>query len=515
MKKSRRFLLWACLSLTFVPAGAKSRVPARVTLSQDALMDKIRGAWAGQVIGCTYGGPTEFRYATTIDDHIDIPWSEHEIKKWYDNSPGLYDDVYMDLTFVEVFQKEGLDAPIESFARAYAHAGYPLWHANLQGRYNILHGIMPPASGHWLNNAHADDIDFQIEADYAGIMAPGMVNAASRYCDGIGHMMNYGDGWYGGVYMAAMYALAFVSDDIGYIVTEALKTIPAGTRYRTAMEDVIKWHKAYPENWRITWSLVNEKHGFDVGCPDGVFNGYNIDAVLNSAYVIIGLLYGNKNYTRTLDISCRCGADSDCNPASAGGILGTVLGFKGIPEYWKKPVGEVADRNFKYTDISLNKATRYSFEQALQVIRKNGGVVGEKDVTIQFQTPQAVRFEQSFVDHWPVSKKSYRQYVGKTRIEFEGNGVVAKYSFQKPADYREHGYEAEIEVYVDGKPAKTVKLPIGGNGMTRELCALYNLPVQKHTVTFKWLNRDDGVDIIVGDVIVYSNQLKLTKHENL
>lgn len=34
-------------------------------------------------------------------------------------------------------------------------------------RYNILHGsIMPPASGHWKNNPHADEADFQIEADF-------------------------------------------------------------------------------------------------------------------------------------------------------------------------------------------------------------------------------------------------------------------------------------------------------------------------------------------------------------
>ncbi len=37
--------------------------------------------------------------------------------------------------------------------------------------------------------------------------------------------MCYGDGWYGGVYVGAMYALAFVSDDMEFVVTEALKTI--------------------------------------------------------------------------------------------------------------------------------------------------------------------------------------------------------------------------------------------------------------------------------------------------
>ena len=301
-------------------------------------MDKIRGAWAGQVIGCTYGGPTEFKFPTFISDEYVIDWNEHMVKWWYDHSPGLYDDVYMDLTFVEVFEKEGLDAPVESFAKAFAEAGYPLWHANLQARYNIREGIMPPASGHWRNNAHADDIDFQIEADYAGIMAPGMVNAATGYTDEIGHIMNYGDGWYGGVYVAAMYALAFISDDIPYIVGEALKTIPQESKYYRCMSDVIRWWKQYPEDWHITWSLANEHYGYDIGCPSGFNAPFNIDAVINSAYIVIGLLYGDGDFFRTIDIATRCGQDSDCNPASAAGILGTILGFDGIPEYWKAPL---------------------------------------------------------------------------------------------------------------------------------------------------------------------------------
>src|SRR5678815_2941719 len=65
----------------------------------------------------------------------------------------------MDLTFVDVFEKYGLDAPVDSFANAFAHAGYMLWHANQAGRYNILHGIKAPQSGYWKNNPHADCID--------------------------------------------------------------------------------------------------------------------------------------------------------------------------------------------------------------------------------------------------------------------------------------------------------------------------------------------------------------------
>ena len=41
------------------------------------------------------------------------------------------------------------------------------------------------------------------EADFAGMMAQDG-NAGSEICDKVGHIMNYGDGWYGGVYMSAL-----------------------------------------------------------------------------------------------------------------------------------------------------------------------------------------------------------------------------------------------------------------------------------------------------------------------
>ena len=152
-----------------------------VTLSKDQLRDKIMGGWAGQTIGVTFGGPTEFRFnGTMIQEYQKVKWYDGYLKDTYERTPGLYDDLYMDLTFVQVFEQEGLDAPVTSFAKAYADAGYVLWHANQAGRYNILHNIPPPASGHWLNNPHADDIDFQIEADFAGLMCPGLPRLQQR-----------------------------------------------------------------------------------------------------------------------------------------------------------------------------------------------------------------------------------------------------------------------------------------------------------------------------------------------
>ena len=112
-----------CLSAAAVVLAACTG-PASVTVDKDVLMDKIKGGWAAQTFGCTYGGPTEFKYnGRIIDDTIDIKWPASGYCKWYfENEPGLYDDIYMDLTFVEVIDKYGVDAPVDSFAMAFANA---------------------------------------------------------------------------------------------------------------------------------------------------------------------------------------------------------------------------------------------------------------------------------------------------------------------------------------------------------------------------------------------------------
>src|SRR3954463_429894 len=233
MKKTR-FLFFTCFIAAIVFGQTKT-----ITLSKQKLQDKIMGGWAGQTIGVTFGGPYEFGFqGTFIGDYQPLKWYDGYLKQTMLYNPGLYDDLYMDLTFVDVFEKYGLEAPIDSFANAYAHAGYALWHANQAGRYNILNGIKPPQSGYWKNNPHADCIDYQIESDFAGLMSPGMPNTASAVSDKIGHIMNYGDGWYGGVFIGAMYTQAFISNNINNIISEALKTIPQQSSFYKCIADV-------------------------------------------------------------------------------------------------------------------------------------------------------------------------------------------------------------------------------------------------------------------------------------
>ena len=41
---------------------AAAELPKQVEFTKAQLYDKIKGGWAGQIIGCSYGGPTEFKF---------------------------------------------------------------------------------------------------------------------------------------------------------------------------------------------------------------------------------------------------------------------------------------------------------------------------------------------------------------------------------------------------------------------------------------------------------------------
>jgi hypothetical protein len=505
MKKMTVLSVLLLSSLAIWTSCAK---PTVKKIPLDVLKDKIKGGWAGQTISCTYGGPTEFRFKSRMapDDH-EIPWYDGYLKETYDDSPGLYDDIYMDLTFVDVFDREGLNAPASSFANAFAHADYMLWHANQCARYNILNGTMPPASGNWLNNPCADDIDFQIEADFAGLMSPGMINTSAQICDKIGHIMNYGDGRYGGVYVAAMYSLAFLSDDINYIVEEALKVIPAESEYAQTMRDVIQWHKESPDDWKIAWQKTHDKWNNDKGCPQGAFSDFNIDAKINSAWILIGLLYGEKDYGKTIDISARCGDDSDCNPASAGGILGTVLGYSNIPDYWKQGLAEVEPIDFKYTTISLNRTYEMSYNQALEMIKRNGGQVDGEKAILKVQQPKLVPLEIGFAGHYPIENRELNVVLtGETSFEFDGIGFAVNGEARSTDSSKSTDYTFAAEMYIDGNLAETVKLPT--NYTTRKFIPFYKyqLPAGKHTVRLKVLNPTDAAQIALSNAIIYGDQ---------
>ena len=258
--------------------------------------DKMEGAWIGQCVGVQYGAPTEFQKTCEL-------WSFDELPVW---KPDMFngalgnDDLYVELTFVRSLEQYGLDVSIRQAGIDFANSTYPLWCANFNGRNCLRKGIAPPASSHPKYHASPDDIDYQIEADFSGIISPGLPNRAVKLGEQFGRIMNYGDGLYAGQFIGAMYAEAYFRGSRWWnereeIVKEALKSIPAESKYAQMVRDVLSWYNGgyrAQSAWHKAWEKAVEKYGRKDSPMLGKVSSHGIDVKINGAFLLIGYLWG-------------------------------------------------------------------------------------------------------------------------------------------------------------------------------------------------------------------------------
>jgi hypothetical protein len=484
-------------------------------ISRAELLDKIRGAWAAQMIGVSYGAPTEFKSLGKI--------LEGEIKGDDLSNSIDQDDLYVEMTFAHVMDTVGLDATSEDYGEAFKDTKYRLWHANAAARRNLNRGIRAPLSGHPTYNLHADDIDFQIEADFIGIMCPGLPQSSNEFCERVGSVMNYGDGIYGGMFVCGMYTAAYFESDPRKVVEAGLACIPAESPYGQIIADVLAWSSDEPD-WRKVWQKVEKKWDKHDVCPDGAHRPFNIDAKINGAYIAIGLLYGNRDWQQTMEITTRCGQDSDCNPASALGVLGAMRGYDQLPEHDKAALAKLANVKFSHTDYSFNDIVKSTEARALEVIRRAGGSVDEDEVVVPAQSSKAPKLElwafgqptdvircenpawkwkgtwTDGKDHHGLKVKQSNSAGAEGTITFNGTGIALV------GDLTESGGKADV--YIDGKKSDLVAdAYIVPNTIDRDLWRVYGLAPGEHTL--RLVTREDadsrskGHTITISRAIVY------------
>jgi len=389
-------------------AGCEGAAPQFRRIAVKDYVDKMKAGWVGQMAGVGWGGPTEFHYKGVIMPAEKMPkWRPEMINQFGQ------DDIYVEMTFLRTLEQYGFDCSIRQAGIDFANSGYPLWHANRNGRDNLRKGIAPPDSGHPKFNKHADDIDYQIEADYSGLIAPGLANVVIELGEKFGRLMNYGDGVYGGQFVGAMYAEAFFEDDIEKIVRAGLKSIPKDSQYAECIRDVLAWYKQDPDDWQKTWQLINEKYHlnpayrrFSCSGPKGEFN---IDAKINGAYIVMGLLYGKGDPDQTIIISTRCGQDSDCNPSNSGGVLFTTIGFENLPERFKSALNP--EGKFSHTPYNFPTLIKVCEKLVRQAVKRAGGRIeknadGEEVFVIPVAKAKPTKLEQCW-EPGPVANSKF------------------------------------------------------------------------------------------------------------
>src|SRR5690606_665419 len=205
-----------------------------------------------------------------------------------------------------------------------------------------------------------------------------------------------------------------------------------------------------------------------------------------------------------MDISTRCGQDSDCNPSSSAGILGTMLGYSKIPSKWTSEIDEVENTSFMYTDISIKKACEMSYSLAKENIISNGGKVIEDGFVINALKPKELKLNDSFPGmDTQMRKELWHRFNDSHTINFEGDGIVVVGEVKSPDNGQASDYVMEVEIYLNDKLVETAKMPAKNLVRRKDVYWNYQLNNRENKLTMKIKNPKEGYDLHIINYTIY------------
>ena len=280
---------------------------------------KVLGCWLGKAVGGTLGAPVE-------------GWDGPHHLEFYDPVPETMvpnDD--LDLQVVWAMTIAGNPRPVVN-SRVLAEAwlknvGFP-WDEYAVAIRNLKNGIYPPFSGSY-DNWFVDGMGCAIRSEIWACLAPGDPERAAKFAYEDACVDHADDGIYAELFTTALESAAFVESDIRKLIDIALAKIPTDCRVARSVGIAIREYEA-GHDFKTARNAVVEDSA-DLGW---------FQAPANVAFAVIGLLYGEGDFGRSLCFAVNCGDDTDCTGATVGAVLGIVKGRSGIPAEWIEPIGE-------------------------------------------------------------------------------------------------------------------------------------------------------------------------------
>lgn len=292
-----------------------------IKLNKEFLRDKIYACWIGKNIGGTIGTPYENQQRILDVKGFSTPKGE----------PLANDDLDLQLIWLCAMEEIG---PYQLTARELGEywLAYitPSWNEYAIGKANMRGGLLPPLCGEYKNEFWRHSNGAWIRSEIWACLAPGCPEVARRYafedaC--IDHGM--GEGTVAEQFTATMESLAFFRSDMRGILNDALDAIPADSRVAKSVRYVMDSYDNGMDWKDVRNGLVEQNADL------GVFQ-----APSNVGYTVLGLLYGEGDFKKSVLTAVNCGDDTDCTGATAGAFLGILNGMKGIPQDWADYIGD-------------------------------------------------------------------------------------------------------------------------------------------------------------------------------
>ncbi len=327
----------------------------REKLEEADLKDRITGAWVGRISGCLLGKPLEGlrkdRIAEILTDsgndplerYIDsrqmtpevaekadqdpyAPWRKLWIDRIGEAAPADDDTNYTVLA-LKLLEEYGPDFSSNDVLEAWL-TWLPLFAtctAERTAYRNAAAGMYAPCTA-VCRNPYREWIGAQIRGDFFGYINPGDPEQAARMAFQDGAVSHTKNGIYGEMFVAAMIAQAAVCDVPEQIIQTGLGVFPPASRLAEGVGNVLKWHRdgiSQADAFQKIHTLYDEYCQHD-WCH----------VIPNAMIVAASLLYGKKNFGRSICMAVQTGFDTDCNGATVGSVIGMMTGDSQIPKYW-------------------------------------------------------------------------------------------------------------------------------------------------------------------------------------
>ena len=192
-----------------------------------------------------------------------------------------------------------------------------------------------------------------------------------------------------------MYAAAFFESDPRKVVEAGLALAFPRQRLREGHPRRARLVGPAPRRLAEDLAAASRTSGTrTIRAPTARSAAFNIDARLNGAYIASACSTARGDFAKTIEIATRCGQDSDCNPSSAAGVLGVMLGYERIPDVWKSGIPAIAATRFSYTSFTFETIVASTLRRALKVIEGAGGTLTATEVSVPLQAPKPPPLEQ-------------------------------------------------------------------------------------------------------------------------
>ena len=289
-------------------------------LNFDEYKDKVLGCWYGKNIGGTLG--TENERDTSINNVSFLP------DKNKDN-PAPNDDLDLQLVWLAALERYGVQGITkERLAEMWMGHIIGPWGEYVNCKLNIANGLYPPLSGSCNNDVWRNSNGAWIRSEIWACICPGAPDEAIEYAYMDSCVDHSGEGIYSEMFTAAAESAAFVLNDLRQIIEVGLSKIPEDSLTAELIRLAIDGFDR-KLSWQETRNLIVEKNTL------GWFQ-----APANVAFAVVGLLYGEGDFGKTVCRAVNCGDDTDCTGVFAGALLGIMLGKKGLPDHWCNFIGK-------------------------------------------------------------------------------------------------------------------------------------------------------------------------------